>query len=47
MGFILARHGEDAAALKALRRALSVYPEDGDVRKAVDKLVPAVDGQAL
>ena len=47
MGFILARHGEDAAALKALRRALSVYPEDGDLRKAVDKLVPAVEGQAL
>ena len=47
MGFILERHGEDGAALKALRRALSVYPEDADVRKAVDKLTPAVDGQDL
>ena len=47
MGFILERHGEDAAALKALRRALAVYPQDGDVRKAVDKLAPTVEGQDL
>jgi tetratricopeptide (TPR) repeat protein len=47
MGFILERHGEEAGALTALRRALSVYPQDADVRKAVDKLAPAVEGQAL
>ena len=47
MGFILERHGEEAGALKALRRALAVYPQDADVRKAVDKLVPAVEGQDL
>ena len=47
MGFILARHGEDAAALRAMRRALSVYPGDADVRKAVDKLAPTVEGQDL
>ena len=47
MGSILARHGEDAAALRAMRRALSVYPGDADVRKAVDKLAPTVEGQDL
>lgn len=47
MGFILERHGEDAAALRAMRRALSVYPGDADVRKAVDKLAPTVEGQDL
>lgn len=47
MGFILERHGEDAAALKALRRALAVYPQNAEVRKAVDKLAPTVEGQEL
>ena len=47
MGFILERHGEEAGALKALRRALAVYPQDEDVRKAVDKLAPTVEGQDL
>lgn len=47
MGFILERHGEEAGALKALRRALAVYPQDADVRKAVDKLAPTVEGQDL
>ena len=47
MGFILARHGEEAAALRALRRALSVYPGNADVRKAVDKLAPSVEGRDL
>ncbi len=47
MGFILARHGEDKAALTALRRALEIYPENPDVRKAVDKLTPEVEGHDL
>ena len=47
MGFILARHGEEAGALRALRRALSVYPGDAELRKAVDKLAPTVEGQEL
>ncbi len=47
MGFILERHGEDKAALTALRRVLELYPEDTDIRKAVDKLSPAVEGQGL
>ncbi len=47
MGFILARHGENAAALRALRRALAVYPGDAELRKAVDKLAPSVEGQDL
>ena len=47
MGFILQRHGEAAGALKALRRALAVYPENEDVRKAVDKLAPTVEGEDL
>ena len=46
-GASLARPGEDAAALRAMRRALSVYPGDADVRKAVDKLAPTVEGQDL
>ena len=47
MGFILARHGDDRAALTAMRRALAVYPGDADLRKAADKLVPTVEGQDL
>ena len=47
MGSILARHGEEAAALRAMRRALSIYPGDVEVRKAVDKLAPTVEGQEL
>lgn len=47
MGFILARHGEQAAALRAMRRALAVYPGDADLRKAVEKLAPGVEGQDL
>lgn len=47
MGYILERHGEDAAALKAMRRALSIYPGDAELRKAVDKLAPTVEGQDL
>jgi hypothetical protein len=47
MGYILERHGEDAAALKAMRRALSVYPGDAELKKAVDKLAPTVEGQDL
>ena len=47
MGFILERHGEDKAALTALRRALEIYPENPDVRKAVDKLIPEVEGHDL
>jgi tetratricopeptide (TPR) repeat protein len=47
MGFILERHGENKAALTALRRVLELYPEDADIRKAVDKLTPAVEGQGL
>ncbi len=47
MGFILARHGEDKAALTALRRALEIYPENPDVRKAVDRLTPEVEGHDL
>ena len=46
-GAIGARPGADAAALRAMRRALSVYPGDADVRKAVDKLAPTVEGQDL
>ncbi len=47
MGFILERHGDHAAALKALRKALAIDPQDTEIRKAVDKLVPTVDGESL
>lgn len=47
MGFILERHGDHAAALKALRKALAVDPQDAEIGKAVDKLVPTVDGESL
>ena len=47
MGYILARHGEDAAALRTMRRALSIYPGDTDVKQAIDKLAPKVEGQDL
>ena len=47
MGFILERHGDHAAALKVLRRALAVDPQDVEIQKAVDKLVPTVDGESL
>ncbi len=47
MGYILARHGEDAAALRTMRRALSIYPGDADVKSAIDKMAPKVEGQDL
>ena len=47
MGFILKRNGLDAGALKALRRALAIYPENEDLRKAVDQLAPEVEGRDL
>ncbi len=47
MGFILERHGENKAALTALRRAMEIYPENPEVRKAVDKLTPDVEGHDL
>ena len=47
LGFILKRHGMEAAALKALRRAAEIYPESADIRKAVDDLVPDVEGRDL
>lgn len=47
MAFILERHGEDKAALTAMRKVLELYPENTDIRKAVDKLTPTVEGQGL
>jgi tetratricopeptide (TPR) repeat protein len=47
MAFILERHGEGKAALTAMRKVLELYPENTDIRKAVDKLTPAVEGQGL
>ncbi len=47
LGFILKRHGLDKAALKALRRAEEIFPENPDIRKAVDELVPDVEGRDL
>lgn len=47
MGFILKRNGLDAGALKALRKALALYPENPDLRKAVDQLTPEVEGRDL
>lgn len=47
MGAILQRHGQDKAALTAMRRALAIYPEEPDLRDAIDKLAPAVDGSDL
>lgn len=47
MGFILKRNGLDAGALKALRKALALYPENPDLRKAVEQLTPEVEGRDL
>ncbi len=47
MGFILKRNGLDKAALTALRKALAIYPENQDLRKAVDQLTPEVEGRDL
>jgi len=30
-----------------MRKVLELYPENTDIRKAVDKLTPAVEGQGL
>lgn len=47
LGFILKRNGQEKAALKALRRAEEIYPESPGIRKAVDELVPSVEGRDL
>ena len=47
MASILVRHGEAPDALVALRRALALDPQNADLRKAVDKLVPEVEGREL
>ena len=47
MGFILKRNGLEKGALTALRRAQSIYPESPDIKKAVDDLVPDVEGRDL
>ena len=47
MASILVRHGEAPDALVALRRALSLDPQNVDLKKAVDKLVPEVEGREL
>ena len=47
MAFILKRNGMGKGALAALRKALEVYPENQDLRKAVDELTPEVEGRDL
>ena len=47
MGFILKRNGLDKGALATLRRALDLYPENQELRKAVDQLTPEVEGRDL
>ncbi len=47
LGFILQRNGLDKAALKALRRAEEIYPKSSDIHKAVEDLVPDVEGRDL
>ena len=34
-------------ALLALRKAQQIYPENPDIKKAVDELVPEVEGRSL
>ncbi len=47
MGFILKRNGLEKGALTALRKAQTIYPESPDIKKAVDDLVPDVEGRDL
>ena len=44
---ILVRHNEAPDALVALRRALALDPQNADLKAAIDKLVPEVEGRAL
>ncbi len=46
-GFHPERNGQDKAALTALRKALEIYPESEEIKKAVDQLVPEVEGRDL
>ena len=47
MGFILRRNGQQKGALAALRKAQQIYPENTDIKKAVDDLAPEVEGRDL
>ena len=47
MASILVRHNEAPDALVALRRALALDPQNADLKAAIDKLVPEVEGRAL
>ena len=47
LGFILKRNGLEKGALTALRKAQQIYPENPDINKAVDDLVPEVEGRDL
>ena len=45
LGMILRQQGDDKAAMVAFRRALTVYPQFDDVKKAIDSLKNEVDGR--
>lgn len=47
MGFILQRTGNDARALEVFRRALAIYPQFEDVKKAADSLKIEVEGRDI
>ena len=47
MGFILQRGGFDKRALEAFRKALEISPQQEEIRRLVDKLTLAVEGQGI
>lgn len=47
LAVILRRSGLDKQALEVLRKALAIYPQQPDVKKAIDKLAPDIDGRDI
>lgn len=47
MGFILEKSDRPKEALRVFRKVLEIYPQQEDIRKAVDHLVPEVEGRDL
>ena len=47
MGFILEKSDRPKEALRVFRKVLEIYPQQEDIRKVVERLVPEVDGRDL
>ena len=47
MGIILHRNGQDRSALRVLRKAATINPQDRAVKSLIDQIAPDVDGHDI